>query len=128
MHGRRNVFNTGEACCIDIQGGAKRVQVGVAPSRLKGSGGVPPEFFLEILDAKSCIFVHPESRNALQLWRNFSMTGQVKVRHNTQCMLACLNGSIAYEQVTTSRETNLLLIYSTLSRFFARLLLLHRMQ
>jgi len=38
---------------------------GVALSRLRGSGGVTPGFFFEILDAKSCIFVHLESLNVL---------------------------------------------------------------
>jgi len=32
---------------------------------------------LEILDAKPCIFVHPESLNVLQLWKNFNMTGEI---------------------------------------------------
>ena len=35
--------------------------------------------FLEMLDAKSCIFVHHESLNALQLWKicNFNTIGQI---------------------------------------------------
>ena len=64
--GRQNVFKTTEARCIDVRsragGGCHR---GPPPSRLSESGGVTPGIFLEILDAKSCIFVHRESLNVL---------------------------------------------------------------
>ena len=49
---------------------------GVTPSRLRGPG-CHTGIFLEILDAKLCIFVHPESLTTLQLWKNFNMTGQI---------------------------------------------------
>jgi len=64
----RHAASTFEGVKVGVGGAG-----GGRPSRLMGLHGVlPPEFFLEILEAESCIFVHPESLDALQLWKNFN--------------------------------------------------------
>ena len=69
--------------CPGTQPRTTKSRAGVAcwrgsPLPPKSVRGCHPLNLLKILDTKACIFVHTESRNALQLLKNFNMTGKIQ--------------------------------------------------